>query len=139
MTKILLKCVKWLRFSGIDTSAEIGSIPISEYKSRKQIFRIAEDLRRLFWIIFIAFVVLAPRVLMKKTLFVPKSLQNSELQVAYMFLRAADIIEMAQTFYPVIAPLGRVVQILVLAVFRKDISSLLAEMQKFVNLSNIKF
>lgn len=52
-----------------------------------------------------------------------------------MFLRADDVIDMAQSFYPVMSGLGRTPQLLTLALFRQDISRLLADMQKFVNLS----
>lgn len=53
-----------------------------------------------------------------------------------MFLRAADILEVAEVFYPVIVLLGNAVQVLILAIHRRDINRLLAEMQKFVNNSN---
>lgn len=59
-----------------------------------------------------------------------------DLQIAYMFLRAADVMEMAKTFYPVIAVLGRTLQLLVFAFYRKSISRLLGDVQKFVNQSN---
>lgn len=58
-------------------------------------------------------------------------------QVAYMFLRAADILEIAEAFYPVILELGGSVQLLVLAIYRKDINRLLNDLQKFVKISNI--
>lgn len=65
MTKILLCCVKLLRITGIVTTADIGSIPVWESKSRQEFVRIAADLR-LFWHILMGFVVLAPRVVMFK-------------------------------------------------------------------------
>lgn len=58
------------------------------------------------------------------------------LQILYVFIRAADAIELARILYPVVAIQGRFLQLLVLAIFRKDISRLLSDMQKFINLSN---
>lgn len=54
-----------------------------------------------------------------------------------MFFRTAEVIEMVQVLYPVIAALGRTLQLVVLAVFRKDVSRLVVDMQRFVNLSII--
>lgn len=54
-----------------------------------------------------------------------------------MFLRAVDILEVAQAFHPMIAMLCRVLQLLVLAVHRKDIKKLLAKLEQFVNFSII--
>lgn len=53
-----------------------------------------------------------------------------------MFLRTDDVIEMAKTFYTVIAVLGRGLQLLALAFYRKSIGRLLVDIQKFVNRSN---
>lgn len=53
-----------------------------------------------------------------------------------MFLRAADILEMAEVFYPVIIAIGNAVQLLILAIHRKDISILLEDIRRIVALCN---
>lgn len=53
-----------------------------------------------------------------------------------MFLRTADVLEISQTFYPVITTLGCAVQLLVLVIYRKDINRLITDMQIIVNTSN---
>lgn len=60
------------------------------------------------------------------------------MQVAYCFVRPANVIEMLQAAYPVMTGIGRALQLLVFIVFRHEINRLLADMQKFVNLSIIK-
>lgn len=40
-----------------------------------------------------------------------------------MMLRSSDAIEMVQTFYQVVSMLGRLLQLIVLAIFRKDIGN----------------
>lgn len=67
------------------------------------------------------------------------NLLNFHLQIAYMFIRTDDILEIAQAFHPIIAMLCRVLQLLVLSIHRNDIKNLLAKLQQFVNLSNITF
>lgn len=67
MTKILLSCVRWIRFTGIVSTADIGSVPVWESKWKKQCARIATDLR-LSWHILMCVSFLAPRVVMIKLL-----------------------------------------------------------------------
>lgn len=64
------------------------------------------------------------------------SLLIDKLQIAYIFLRTADVTVVIQSFYHVIALVGRALQFVVLIVFRKHIIKLLADIQRFVNLSN---
>lgn len=54
-----------------------------------------------------------------------------------MFLRTADLLEMAQSLYPVSSILGNALQLLALAVHKKELNQLLNAMQKFGNKSNI--
>lgn len=56
-------------------------------------------------------------------------------QISY--LRTANGKELTQALYAVMAVSGRILQLLKLAVFRKDIRRLLADIQQFVNISNI--
>lgn len=126
MTKILLSCVKWLGFIGIVTSTDIGSIPIWERKSRS-LFALDQ---RLIWNMLTCIFMLAPRVVINKLFFLSYNyiIKTKTLQVAFMFLRTADVIEIAQTFYTVITVLGRTLQLLVFTVFRMDINILLVSM-----------
>lgn len=52
-----------------------------------------------------------------------------------MFLRTADVLEMAHSLYPVSSILGCTLQFLVLAAHRTEFNELLNAMQQFVNLS----
>lgn len=54
-----------------------------------------------------------------------------------MFVRTANVIEMAQVFYPIISLLGHSLKLVIIAGFRKNVKKLLAEMQEIVNLSKI--
>lgn len=52
-----------------------------------------------------------------------------------MFLRTASTLEMVKVFYLVIIRLGCLLQIIVLAIYRKDINRVLVDLQIAVNLS----
>lgn len=67
MTKILQSCARWLRFSGVLISADIGSVWTVDHKSRKAFDCIAADVR-FFWILLLCAVFLIPRVVFKKCL-----------------------------------------------------------------------
>lgn len=54
-----------------------------------------------------------------------------------MILRANDATEIAQAAYMVTIRMGCVLQLVVLTTHRTDINRLLADMQQFVNLSNM--
>lgn len=135
MTKILLSCIRWLQFTGIIASADIERVLVRSSKSRKQFLCTVVNLL-LFWHILMSSVVLVPQVVMNATIFYYLSLQNENLQIAYLTFRTSEVIETAQVLFPVMALLGRTLQLVVLAVFRQDISRLLANMQNFVNISN---
>lgn len=54
-----------------------------------------------------------------------------------MILRAANALELARVFYLVAMRVSCAFMLLVVTVYRKDINRLLANMQQFVNLSNV--
>lgn len=56
-----------------------------------------------------------------------------------MFLRTANALEMVKVFYPVIIRIGCLLQIIVLAIYRKDINKVLVDLQNAVNLSKIPY
>lgn len=66
MKNILLSCIKWLRFTGLLRTADIGSAPASEHKTRKLV-NIAADLR-LLWLILLFVIILATKVMLNKFL-----------------------------------------------------------------------
>lgn len=56
-------------------------------------------------------------------------------QISYMVFRTASVLEVVQVFYPISSMFGRILQFLILSLYRKDVYRLLTDLQTFVNLS----
>lgn len=62
MTKILLRCVRWLCYTGIVTTTDIGAVPAWDQKAKKSFDHISADLRFL-WHILISVVIQMSQVI----------------------------------------------------------------------------